>query len=69
MSFADAAPLVLTIIVGLLFGLLSWELLRVWRHAGPEAGWETPDDVLVALLALAAFALGAFLTFLAIGLQ
>jgi hypothetical protein len=43
--------------------------LRVRRHAGSDASWETPDDVFVAFLALTAFALGAFLTFLAIGLH
>lgn len=69
MSYAKAAPLLLFIIVGLLLGVLGWGLLRVWRHADREAVWETPDDVLVAFLALAAFALGVFLTFLAIGLR
>jgi len=69
MSYARAAPVLLFIIVGLLMGVLGWGLLRVWRHADREAVWETPDDVLVALLALATFALGAFLTFLVIGLR
>jgi hypothetical protein len=69
--FANTAPLVLFImvIVGLLLGLLSWGLLRIWRHADPEASWETPDDILVTLLALAAFALGAFVTVLVLGLH
>jgi H+/Cl- antiporter ClcA len=69
MSYAEAAPFLLFIIVGLLLGVLGWGFLRVWRHADREASWETPNDVLVVFLALAAFALGAFLTLLAIGLH
>jgi hypothetical protein len=68
-SLANAVPLLLMIIVGLLLALLGWGLLRFSRHAGPESSWEAPDDLLVALLALAAFALGAFVTFFAIGLH
>jgi hypothetical protein len=64
----NAAPLVLVFIVTLLLGLLGWGLSRLWRHAGPEASWETPDDVLLALMVLSAFAAGAFLTFLVMGL-
>lgn len=69
MSYARAAPLLLFIIVELLLGALGWEFWRVRCHADKEAFWETADDLLVLFLALAAFALGAFLTFLVIGLH
>lgn len=69
MSYARAGPLLLFIIVELLLGALGWGLWRVRRHADREAFWETADDVLVLFLALAAFALGAFLTFFVIGLH
>ena len=69
MSYARAAPLLLFIIVELLFGTLGWGLWRVRHHADREAFWETADDLLVVFLALAAFVLGAFLTFFVIGLH
>ena len=69
MSYANAAPLLLFIIVGLLLGLLGWVFLRIWRQVTLDAFLETRDDVLVGLLALAVFALGAFLTLMLLGLH
>jgi hypothetical protein len=69
MSYTGTVPLLVFIIVGLLLGVLALGFLRVWRFTDRETFGETHDDVLVAFLALAAFVLGAFLTFLAIGLH
>jgi hypothetical protein len=64
-----AIPVLLAILVGLLFGLLTWGLLRVRGREAGEALIGVRDDVLIGLLVLAAFALGVFLTymFIAIG--
>jgi NhaP-type Na+/H+ or K+/H+ antiporter len=53
-------PLLLSILVGLVLGLVTWGLLRLRRQKDDvQAGF--PDGALLALLAVAAFALGAFL--------
>ena len=58
----NAVPLLLSIFVGLLLGLVAWALLRL-RHPQPETWFEMRDDVLLALLVLAALAVGSFLTY------
>jgi hypothetical protein len=63
MDLVRAIPLLVSILVGLLFGILTWGLLRIRRPASGEPLIDTSDDVLLALLALAAFSLGAFVTF------
>ncbi|MEJ2208251.1 MAG: hypothetical protein P8129_04345 [Anaerolineae bacterium] len=56
--------LLLSILTGLLIGWLVWALLR-YRHAAAEGnGLDTRSDVLLVLLALAAFSLGSFVTYL-----
>jgi hypothetical protein len=54
--------------VGLVLALVTWGLLRLRRQqdGSPIA---SPDGALLALLALAAFALGAFLTYALLGLH
>jgi hypothetical protein len=62
----QAIPVLLAILVGLLFGLLTWGSLRVRNRDAGEALVATSDDVLIGLLVLAAFALGVFLTYMVI---
>jgi hypothetical protein len=63
MSLLRTIPLLVSILVGLLLGILTWGLLRIRRPVSGESLLDTGDDVLLALLALAAFSLGAFVTF------
>lgn len=69
MSCASAVPVLMFMVTGLLLGLMGWGILRAWRNTDLDAFMETRDDILMGLLALAAFALGAFLTFLLVGLH
>ena len=58
----------LSIIVGLLFGVIAWGF---WRVKGQGIGSDlarSRDDVLLGLLILAAFAIGVFLTYALLGL-
>jgi hypothetical protein len=65
-QFMSAIPLMISVLTGLLLGLVTWGLLRL-RRSRKDAPMETDDDVLLGLLALAAFSLGAFLTYLLLG--
>jgi len=62
----QAIPVLLAILVGLLFGLLAWGLLRVRGGYAGETLVGVRDDVLLGLLVLAAFALGVFLTYMVV---
>jgi nitrate reductase gamma subunit len=59
MSFAHTVPILLGIMVGLLIMLVAWGLLRSQRPEMNLALIGTRDDMLVWLLILAAFILGA----------
>jgi hypothetical protein len=59
-----AVPLLLSILVGLLLAFLAWGLLRVRRQADGSIATGTRDELLLGLLALAAFCLGAFVTYM-----
>jgi hypothetical protein len=63
-----AIPVLLTILVGLLFGLLAWGFLRMRSQEAGDALMAVRDDVLTGLLVLAAFALGVFLTYMVIAI-
>ncbi len=63
MSLMHTVPLLLSILVGLLLGLVTWGFLRIHRQAADDSIVETRDDILFGLLALAAFSLGAFITY------
>ena len=68
-----AIAVLLAVLVGLLCGLLAWGLLRMRSHSDGryEAGETSPgarDGVLVALLVLAAFALGVFVSYMVIAI-
>jgi tetrahydromethanopterin S-methyltransferase subunit C len=63
MNLVRTIPLLVSILVGLLLGVLTWGVLRIRRPASGQPLIDTSDDVLLVLLALAAFSLGAFVTF------
>jgi hypothetical protein len=65
---ASPIPLLLSLLVGLVLGLVTWGLLRLRRQKDGFLS-ASPDGALLALLALAAFALGAFLTYALLGLH
>jgi hypothetical protein len=56
--------LLLSVLIALLLGLVTWGFLRVRRHATEDDSLETRDDMLLALLVLAVFCLGAFITYI-----
>jgi hypothetical protein len=66
----------LSILAGLLLGFTAWGLLRVrwrngrndWIEPGDEAS-SSDETLLLGLLAVAAFALGAFITYALLGLR
>ncbi len=64
MSSVHAAPVLLSLLVGLALGLVVWGGWRARRHA-TGGGWTgMHDDVLLGMVALAAFAFGVFITYL-----
>ncbi|MBI3942122.1 MAG: hypothetical protein HY326_03845 [Chloroflexi bacterium] len=63
MASIHAAPFLLAVLLGVLFGLLIW---GVWgkRYKKVEYGsMGHRNDILLGLLVLAAFALGVFITY------
>jgi hypothetical protein len=68
MKLFGTVPLVISILVGFLLGLVTLGLLRL-RHSPTEGSWPgTGDALLLGLLALAAFAMGVFVTYVLFGL-
>ncbi len=68
MKVFGVIPLVISILVGFLLGLVTLGLLRL-RHSPTEGSLpESGDGLLIGLLALAAFAMGIFLTYVLVGL-
>jgi hypothetical protein len=61
--------LLLSVLAGLLLGTIAWGLLRIrWRKSGND--WIEPgDEILLGFLAVAAFSLGAFITYAVLGLR
>jgi hypothetical protein len=69
MFSGSAISLLLSILVGFLSGIASWGFLRVrWQTAHNDRA-EPGDEVLLGLIALAAFASGVFLTYALLGLN
>ncbi len=56
-------PLFLSILVGLVLGVLIWGYLHLRGRRDAAAMLATTDQVLAGLALLAVFALGAFLTY------
>ena len=69
MKFLGAEPLVISILVGFLLGLVTLGLLRLRRSPTQDSFVGTDDALLLGLLALAAFALGVFLTYILFGFR
>lgn len=68
MELLSTIPLVISILVGFLLGLVTVGLLRL-RHSPTEGSLPgNGDGLLLGLLTLAAFAMGVFLTYLLFGL-
>jgi len=68
MRFNETIPLVISIMVGFVLGLVTVGLLRL-RHSPAEGSLpRTGDGLLLGLLTLAAFAMGVFLTYVLFGL-
>jgi hypothetical protein len=68
MGFVHAIPQLLSVLLGLLLGVLVWGFWRLPRRETGNARIGRHDDVLIALSALAAIALGVFLTYLLLSL-
>lgn len=67
MSSVHKIPLLLSALAGLLLGLIVWGFLRARSNEVGSALMRTHDDLLLGLLLLAFFALGAFLTYILLG--
>jgi hypothetical protein len=65
---AYAVPLILAVLVGLLFGLLAWSVLKGRHQDAQDELLEHYDPLLVGLLLLASLAMGVFLVYLLLGL-
>ena len=63
MSSARVAPLLLSVLVGALLSLVAWGFRQARGRPVSVAAAGTRHDVLLWLLVLAAFALGAFVTY------
>jgi predicted MFS family arabinose efflux permease len=62
-------PLVLVVLLGLLVGLLIWELVQSRRQSDDDELTEPRERLLVGLLILAVLAMGSFCAYLLIGFQ
>ena len=60
-------PLLIAGLVSLVLVLIGWGWWRVRSHETGDALMASRHDILPWLLALAAFALGAFLTYILVG--
>jgi H+/Cl- antiporter ClcA len=58
-----ATPVLLSLLVGLLLGLAGWHMMRTRRPPREARFMESTDELIWGLLVLAAFVLGAFLTY------
>jgi hypothetical protein len=68
MKLFGATPLVISVLVGFLLGLVTVGLLRLHRVPAQDSLPGSSDALLLGLLTLAAFAMGAFLTYILFGL-
>lgn len=68
MKLFGTIPLVIIILIGFLLGLVTVGLLRLGRSPTEGSLPGTSDALLLGLLTLAVFAMGAFLTYVLFGL-
>jgi hypothetical protein len=69
MLSGHAILLLLSILVGLLIGLMTWGFFQARNHKFDASVLGKRDDVLLGLMVLAAFSLGIFLTYALMGLS
>jgi len=69
MTSVHAIPLLLSLLVGLLLGLIAWGLWQARRHKSSGALMGTRDDLLLGLLLLAGFAMVVFMTYILSGVR
>ncbi len=70
MSPVSFIPLLLAILIGLLFSVVTWgtvRLVRLRRRTADDVPITQDDNVLVGLLIVAAFLLGMFFVFAFLG--
>ena len=67
MSSLRVIPILLSVLMGAVLGLVAWGLQHSRSHVVGDSVMGTRGDVLVGLLVLAAFTLGVFLTYVLIG--
>ncbi len=63
MASLHAAPLFLDILVGLVCGVIAWGLMRGRERSQRPSSLDAFDQTVLALVLLAAFALGVFITY------
>ena len=68
MKFLDTIPVIISVLVGFLLGFVMLGLLQLRQGRTPSSSSVTNDALLLALLSLAAFAMGVFLTYVLVGL-
>jgi hypothetical protein len=68
MKLMSVIPLLLSVLVGLVLGLMAWNILRLRRRAADDGPVDTGNGLLLGLLILGAVALGMFLTYVLVGL-
>ncbi len=68
MGYIGTIPLLISVLVGFLLGLVTLGLLQLRRSPTEGSVPDTGDPLMLGLLALAAFAMGAFLTYMLLGL-
>ncbi len=59
-----AVPLLISLLVGFLLGLLVWGFFRIAARRTGEHPLATSDELPMGVLVLAAFAIGAFMTYI-----
>jgi hypothetical protein len=69
MSSVHMIPLLLSLLVGLLLGLIAWGLWQTAKQKSGVALMGTRDDLLLGLLLLAGFAMGVFMTYVLLSLR
>jgi len=68
MKLVGAIPLLISVLVGLLVGLVAVGFWGLWRSPAKGSWSASGDGLLLGLLALAAFSMGVFLTYVVFGL-
>lgn len=69
MSSVHIVPLLLSLLVGLLLGLIAWGLWQAAKQGSGVTLMGTRDGLLLGLLLLAGFAMGVFMTYVLLSLR